>query len=251
MSAALSDIGSSSRPGSRPPDLLDTWRTVETPEGVELSLRLSGPVVRMLAWIIDTLIRLGLYIVLAFALLGKGDLGKGLYLILLFVIEWFYPVLFELFYDGRTPGKRALGIRVVHDDGTPVGWSASVVRNLLRFVDWLPLFYVLGFVSMVLNSEFRRLGDIVAGTVVVYTDQPGSKQTAEKAEPLADDVTALAPRYALQADEAQAVVGFAERLPQFGTERADELARSSGALVADDSAPSRTLAGIARWIVGR
>ena len=225
-------------------DRLDTERLIETPEGVELSLRLSGPVVRMLAWIIDTLIRIGLYIVLALVLLGGGDLGTGLFLILLFVIEWFYPVLFEMIHAGRTPGKRAMGIRVVHDDGTPVGWSASVVRNLLRFVDWLPVFYVLGLVSMVLNSEFRRLGDIVAGTLVVYIDEQRNHEAIPVLEP-------NAPRYALRADEAQAVVGFAERLPQFTGERADELARSSGALVADDETPSRTLLGIARWIVGR
>ena len=223
---------------------LDTTRVVETPEGVELSLRLSGPVARMLAWLIDTLIRFGLYIALALGLAGKGDLGRGLFLILWFVVEWFYPVLFEVIYDGRTPGKRALGIRVVHDDGTPVGWAASVVRNLLRFVDWLPVFYVLGFASMVLNSEFRRLGDIVAGTVVVYVDEQRGHEAIPVVEP-------LAPRYALQADEAQAVVGFAERLPQLSAERANELARSAGALVVADEVPSRTLLGIARWIVGR
>ena len=231
-------------PDSQRRSMLDTARTIETPEGVELSLRLSGPVVRMLAWLIDTAIRIGLYIGLAMLLLGKGDLGKGLFLILWFVIEWFYPVLFEMIHDGRTPGKRAMGIRVVHDDGTPVGWGASVVRNLLRFVDWLPVFYVLGFVSMVLNSEFRRLGDIVAGTVVVYVDEQRGHDDIPVLEP-------VAPRYALQADEAQAVVGFAERLQQFTGERADELARSSGALVADDESPSRTLLGVARWIVGR
>lgn len=223
---------------------LDTRRNIETPEGVTINLRLSGPVARMLAWMIDTLIRVGIYIVLAMVLLGKGDLGKGLFLILVFVVEWFYPVLFEMFHQGRTPGKRALGIRVVHDDGTPVGWAASVVRNLLRFVDWLPVFYVLGFVSMILSSEFRRLGDIVAGTLVVYVDEQRSHEAIPVVEP-------LPPRYPLQGDEAQAVVGFAERLPQFSAERADELARSSGALVADDASPSRTLLGIARWIVGR
>ena len=224
--------------------MLDTTRTIETPEGIELVLHLSGPVVRMLAWVIDTLIRFGIYIGLVMSLSWLGDLGIGLLLILLFLVEWFYPVIFEVRYQGMTPGKRAMGIRVVHDDGTPVGWHASLVRNLLRFVDSLPLFYVVGFVTMLLNREFRRLGDIVAGTVVVYPGEQLSDSELPQAPP-------LVPEQALRESEAQAVVDFAERIGQFSPGRADELARASGALIPADAPPAKTLLGYANWMVGR
>jgi len=226
------------------PTRLDTTRKVETPEGIELSLHLSGPVVRSLAWTIDTFIRIGIYILLGMLLGWLDEFGSGIFMILLFLVEWFYPVVFEVLRQGMTPGKRAMGIRVVHDDGTPIGWSASVVRNLLRFVDSLPLFYVVGFTSMVLSSEFRRLGDIVAGTVVIYPRELGPHDELPLVEP-------QAPLQPLLADEAQAVVGFAERIQQFSPERADELAATAGPLIPTDAPPAKALLGIARWVVGR
>jgi len=224
--------------------LPDTTRSIETPEGIELKLHLSGPVVRSLAWSIDTFIRVGIYILLGLVLAWLDDFGSGLFLILLFLIEWFYPVIFEVLSNGMTPGKRAMGIRVVHDDGTPIGWSASMVRNLLRFVDALPLFYAVGYTSMILHPEFRRLGDIVAGSVVIYPHQPHIPTDLPAASP-------LPPAQPLHSDEAQAVVSFAERFAQFTPERADELAAASGPLVPRDAAPAKSLLGIARWITGQ
>lgn len=224
--------------------LLDTTRGIETPEGIELRLPLAGPMVRVLAWSIDSTIRIGVYVLLGLLLSWIEGLGSGVFFILLFVVEWFYPVLFEVRRDGMTPGKKMLGIRVVHDDGTPIGWSASVVRNLLRFVDALPLFYVTGIVSMVVHPEFRRLGDLVAGSVVVYADQPQAGGELPTAAP-------QPPRQPLLADEAQAVVAFAERAERLGDERANELASRTGPLVAGDAEPARTLLGIANWVAGR
>jgi uncharacterized RDD family membrane protein YckC len=223
--------------------MLDTIHAIETPEGVELDLRLSGIPARMLAWIIDTFIRLGLYIALSIALAWAGEFGLGLYLILVFLIEWFYPVVFEVLSDGMTPGKRAMGIRVIHANGTPVGWSASVVRNLLRFVDFLPLFYVFGMISMMLNRRFQRLGDLVAGTLVIYREE-------KRAHPAIQDIPEIMPIYALQPDEAQSIVNFAERADRISRERADELAATTGNLIPANQPPARTLLGIARWISG-
>ncbi|TNG00126.1 MAG: RDD family protein [Gammaproteobacteria bacterium] len=223
--------------------MLDTIRAIETPEGIELNLHLSGPVPRMLGWLIDIFIRIGIYIVLASVLTWLGDFGSGLYLILFFLIEWFYPVVFEVYFDGMTPGKRAMGIRVVHDDGTPVGWAASIIRNFLRFVDFLPLFYAFGLISMLLNSEFRRLGDIVAGTVVIYREE-------QKKHPDMPDVSEFAPAWSLHSDEAQSVVSFAERAGQLSEDRADELARTTGLLIPPSRPPAMTLRGIAKWIIG-
>lgn len=224
--------------------MLDTIYSIETPEGVELDLRLSGIPSRMLAWIIDTFIRFGLYLSLSVALSWAGEFGLGIYLILLFLIEWFYPVFFEVISDGMTPGKRAMGIRVVHSNGTPVGWPASITRNLLRFIDFLPLFYVFGVISMMLNRNFQRLGDLVAGTLVVYRED----NRTQHAIPEADEIV---PAFALQPAEAQAIVHFAERSGQISQERAEELAATTGDLIAHNRSATQTLLGISHWILGK
>jgi len=147
--------------------LLDTARAVETPEGVTIDLRVAGPVPRALAFAIDFGIRALVYLGLAVGLATLGRFGTGVLLIAFFGLEWFYPVLFEVYGQGATPGKRMLGLRVVHDDGVPVGWSGAMIRNLLRAVDFLPFFYGCGLVSMLLTRDFKRLGDLAARTVVV------------------------------------------------------------------------------------
>ena len=124
---------------------IDTLRVLETPEGVDLSLHLAGPVPRAAAFVLDLLVRTAVYLALA-PLLALAGVGTGLLLLALFLLEWFYPVFFEL-ARGATPGKRALGLLVVHDDGTPVsvtcpqGCTATVFpgcaenRFLARFED--------------------------------------------------------------------------------------------------------------------
>ncbi|MGV8435388.1 RDD family protein, partial [Pseudomonas aeruginosa] len=87
----------------------------------------------------------------------------GLGLLLTFVMTWWYMVLFEVLNQGRSPGKQMMGLRVVHDDGTPVGWAASLLRNLLRFADILPFGYALGLLCCLNHPAFKRLGDIAAG----------------------------------------------------------------------------------------
>ena len=197
--------------------MLDTYRAIETPEGVELRLRVAGPVVRSLAWMIDLLIRGGIYIVLSIGLSLFGKFGWGLLLVGLFLIEWFYPVLFEVYRHGATPGKRAMGLCVVNDDGTPVGWSASMIRNLLRYVDFLPVLYGFGLISMLLHPDFKRLGDIAAGTRVVYRD-------AEKKAAAVPVVPARPPHFPLNLEEQRAVINFAERSQEISPERMEELA---------------------------
>ena len=223
--------------------MLDTYRAIETPEGVELRLRVAGPVVRSLAWVIDLLIRGGVYFVLAIVLSQLGKFGIGLLLLSLFLFEWFYPVLFEVYRHGQTPGKRALGLRVVDDDGSPVNWSASMIRNLLRFVDFLPVMYGFGLVSMLLHADFKRLGDIAAGTRVVYQD--GKSQP-----PTVPDDAAQAPRQRLTLDEQRAVISFAERARSLSPERTAELA----GIVAPQATPTAAihqLYATANWLLGK
>ena len=152
----------------------DTVYRVESPEGIVLELHPAGPFVRLIAWLIDFGVRAILIFVLVFAGELLGQLGWGLFLIGFFVINWFYPVFFELFGNGATPGKRVFGLQVIKQNGTPVDLAASLVRNLLRTADYLPFFFGVGLVSMLSNRGFRRLGDLAAGTLVVVILAPTS-----------------------------------------------------------------------------
>ncbi len=217
---------------------LDTVHTFETPEGVELGLRVAGPLPRTLAWVIDALIRYTALFIIALVLIPFGTLGAGLLLILLFLAEWFYPVLFEI-KRGATPGKRAMGLTVVHDNGTPIGWPASLIRNLLRVIDFFPLFYGAGLLSMLINRQFKRLGDLAAGTLVVYVERARRS----------DHVIAAPPRplpSALAVAEQRALLDFAERSATLAPSRVEELAE----LISDERGPAavQSVLGYAHWL---
>jgi uncharacterized RDD family membrane protein YckC len=197
--------------------MIDTARSIETPEGVELTLRVAGPVVRAMAWSIDTVIKTLIYLVLSFTLPRLADFGIGLLLISFFVVNWFYPVFFEIYRQGATPGKRRMKIKVLHELGTPVNASESMIRNLLRTIDFLPLFYGFGFITMLLNQDFKRIGDLAAGTVVVYEDE--QHQTI----PLPDESPRPLP-CVLTLEEQRVLIHFAERAQTLTPERLEELA---------------------------
>jgi len=226
--------------------LLDTYRSVETPEGVELGLRVAGPPVRCLAWAIDLSIRTGGYLGLLVVVAFLGEVGMGLFLLALFLGEWFYPVYFEVRRDGATPGKRRMGIRVVHDDGTPVTLGSSLLRNLVRFADFLPLAYGFGFVSMLFSPDFKRLGDHAAGTVVVH----GEAETGGTAG--VPEAPALPPPVTLSPEEQRVVVDFAQRLPGWMDGRAQELADHAWPLTgASGPEGVEKLVAMANWLLGR
>jgi uncharacterized RDD family membrane protein YckC len=196
--------------------MLDTARRYEIPEGIELGFRVAGPVVRACAWAIDLLIRAGLYLAIAIPFSFMGGLGIGVTLIIFFLIEWFYPVIFEL-RQGATPGKKAMGLEVIHDDGTPIAWSASLIRNLLRTADFLPFLYATGLISMLLNQNFKRLGDLAAGSLVVYRDKVGVRPELPSVKP-------LHPPQTMTRDEGRTLLAFAERSAVLTSDRRIELA---------------------------
>lgn len=224
--------------------MLDTLRSIPTPEGFELTLRLAGPVPRALAFVIDFFIRAAVFGVLAMALGQFRGAGTGILLILAFLLEWFYPVVCEVWWHGATPGKRAFSLVVLNDNGTPVTFGASVTRNLLRAVDFLPMLYAFGLVSMLLNRDFKRLGDLAAGTIVVYRDKPAVRAALP-------DARAVAPRVALTMAEKRAVMDFAERFATLTPARADELAEHAAPLVRGSHQPAQVLLGIAHHQRGK
>lgn len=225
--------------------MLDTLRPVTTPELIEIRLQPAGLPPRALAWLIDTTLRTLLLIVSGMMLGTLGDFGSGLWLLLFFLIEWFYPVLFEVLWQGATPGKRALGLAVVHDDGTPVSWGASFARNLLRTADFLPFGYAVGIASMLLHAEFRRLGDIVAGTLVIYRER--GQQTEI---PITPPIVPPAP---LGRELQRALLAFAERSPRLTAERQEELAALLPHMARSEDGPqgAARLLGLASFLIGR
>lgn len=161
---------------------------IDTPESVTFAYEVAGIGNRFIAALIDTglialaltLLNLLVYAVLGLAgdltigvLLGDeapswlGGLAIALYALLNFAIYWGYYILFELLWNGQTPGKRAVKIRVLRLDGNPAGFSEVLLRNLVRPVDFLPGGYGLGLLVMLLNAKSRRLGDLAAGTLVI------------------------------------------------------------------------------------
>lgn len=246
MPAAVSQ----SRPGSglMPEQrMLDTIREVLTPEGVGLHLHAAGPFPRALAWGIDALIRFALLIPASLVSGLFGKFGMGLYLLWLFVLMWGYPIAFEVLQHGQTPGKRALGLRVVAADGAPVGWLASIVRNLMRTVDMLPLGYATGIVCGLADPWGRRLGDMVGGTLVVHVDRPVLHAAASS-----HGLAAASAPVPLLASEQAALIAFADRAEGLGSERQHELA----ALVPDLAGPvdghgPQRLRAMAAGLLGR
>jgi len=239
----MSETPAPPRNASLPPPL-DTRYQVETPEGIDLPLRPAGLLVRALAYGLDLGIRALVMGVLFVALGFFGEIGIGLGSILLFLISWWYMVLFEVLNQGRSPGKQMMGLRVVQDDGTPIGWSASLTRNLLRFADMLPFAYFLGAISCLQHPAFKRLGDLAAGTLVIYREQ-----TVER--PQLPPATPRSAPFALNLDEQRAILGFAERQAQLSAERTQELAAIlAQPLHVPTAQATAELNGIARGFLG-
>jgi uncharacterized RDD family membrane protein YckC len=147
---------------------LDGTHTVLTPEYVEFTFVLAGALSRFLALLIDTVISLVLaIIIIAAAARVLGSLAPPVIFVSWFAIDWGYMIALESLWSGQTIGKRVMGLRVIQESGVRVGLVHSALRNLLRPIDRAPAFYLLGGVSMLLTGHQQRLGDLLAGTVVV------------------------------------------------------------------------------------
>jgi uncharacterized RDD family membrane protein YckC len=217
--------------------LLDTATDVETPEHIRFRYRLAGPARRTFAYAIDLVIRAAVGIVLAMVVLTTGMVASdrasmGLLLIVFFAIEWGYYVLFESLWNGATPGKRAAGLRVVKEGGYPVTLTDVVLRNLLRGADFLPLFYAIGLVAMVVDGRFRRLGDRVAGTMVVVDERRNvAKPVRIDPPPTREEIESL-PRPRLGPADLEAIELFLRRRETLSPARELELAEMVAPLFA-------------------
>ena len=162
-------------PAPARPAPLEQQVEIETPEQVVFSYTIAGIGSRAAAAIVDYLMMavIAFVVFIIFSALLSGSereargWGMAAMILFLFALNWGYFVLFEAIWDGQTPGKRQLGIRVVQDGGYSVSFAASAVRNLARMIDMLPGMYAIGIASAAMSKSGKRLGDMLAGTIVV------------------------------------------------------------------------------------
>jgi uncharacterized RDD family membrane protein YckC len=217
---------------------LDTSVAIETPEHIVFRYRVAGPARRLLAYLVDLVVCYGgaflLCLVILFATIGSGAVGDavesaqalsiGIILLILFAAQWLYFVAWEA-TTGRTPGKMAAGLRVVTTLGRPIGFGAAALRNVLRAADALPTGYAVGVVAMALSPRFQRLGDLVAGTMVIVPDRPGVASVIRVWPPAQpSELAELPEEVRLDAEERNALELFLRRRGTLGAAREHELA---------------------------
>lgn len=193
--------------------------TIETPEQIPLEFPLAGIGSRFLAIALDTLIQvLGFLLVVFVAEILLPTAARftprawtwaaAIFFLCVFVLYSGYYALFEIFWNGQTPGKRLVRLRVISDSGRPVTVYEAVVRNLLRIVDQFPGLYVVGIISVFLTARNKRLGDIVAGTVVVHEKAMQETQPDFAAAAVS---TAPSPGVQISAEELELIERFLQR----------------------------------------
>lgn len=212
---------------------IDSTIRVETPENIWLTFRPAGPAPRMWAFFIDLVIRLGVVLVLVVLALLISPLGRalrelptGILLLGLFFVEWGYGFLFEAFWNGRTLGKKAAGLRVIKVGGYPIGVYDALLRNLLRVADGLPVLYGLGLCCMFATRRMQRIGDLVAGTIVVHE----RREVARRIPPWVQGVLPIPAsqfthEYRPSERTLDLIERFLSRAQSLPTARADEIAR--------------------------
>jgi uncharacterized RDD family membrane protein YckC len=211
----------------------DDKLTIETPEQTVLEFSLAGIGSRSLALAIDTLLQIGALIsigIVAGLVSYAGffpQMGKqwvyAILIFLVFLLEFGYFAFFETIWNGRTPGKRWTHLRVITDSGRPVGAQGAILRNMIRIVDSLPFLYAVGIVTSLISPQNKRVGDYVAGTVVIREKplQDGRSLWNTSATRLLATTQPLA----ITAAELQLVEAFLERRYSFPDDVRRSIAR--------------------------
>ena len=240
---------------------IDTLQAIELAEGVEVRLRIAGPLQRGVALGIDWGIQVAGMIVVGICLtiagIGIGfTVATGLGMLAWFITWWWYPVFFEASKWGATPGKKMMGLRVVQTSGAPATFSQALVRNFLRMADAMPMLPAawlgglplptmgFGLATCLATRRFQRLGDLAAGTVVIY-----DKVIPEPSVPAPPPMDVARPAVALRPEEVRAVVAFRERAGLWSEGRRAEIADHASELSGSTggSGVSRIMA-MAHWL---
>ena len=226
---------------------LDSRIQIVTPENIAFEYRLAGPFRRLPAYLLDVGIRLLTMAVLAMVLgftlgaVGGAGLVGGILLVAWFVLSWFYGGLFETLWNGQTPGKRAMRLRVLTVDGQPITATQAVLRNILRGVDALPIvplpgmemlmpilpLPLLGLAATMMNDRFQRLGDLACGTLVVVEERQRIHGLTALADPAVLALAAtLPPSFVAGRGLAQALSVYVSRRGYFAPIRRAEIAET-------------------------
>ena len=231
---------------------LDTTIAVVTPENIAFDYHLAGPFRRLPAYAIDLLVRWGIIVALTVAALAVGfmidinSLGPfvlaGMFLIY-FVVSWFYGAAMETYFNGRTVGKWACGIRVIAVDGRPINGRRAFLRNLLRIVDLFPMaapgFFgsdlppvmiiptgLLGLLAMMSTKRMQRLGDLAAGTMVIVDERSWQLPVAKVDDARVPALASFIPAdYRISRSMARTLAIYAERRHYLTPARRREVAR--------------------------
>jgi uncharacterized RDD family membrane protein YckC len=229
----------------KPPRQLDSRIEIATPENIAFHYVLAGPFRRLPALAIDIALRVGLIVLLfyagsVFSLVGAGGVGISLLLVAWFALSWFYGGFFETVWNGQTPGKRLLGLRVLTLDGRPINAMQAVLRNVLRDVDAMPLFgtgiplYMVGLAVMAANNRYQRLGDWACGTIVVIEKRRELTGLADVRDPQANALAQSLPAsYVPSRSLAQALALYVARRARFTPARRAAIAQTLGPALAD------------------
>lgn len=226
--------------------VIDTREDLETPEGAIIHVRPAGIAIRAGAFLVDEMIKTCINVAVLFLIriLMPGPLGTMITYLTIFLVMWFYGVLFEVFNDGRTPGKAMVNLKAVNADGTPIRLPAALIRNVFKVLEGLPLACVPAVASMAITKNFRRLGDVVANTIVIYDDKPSTAKISEVvvAKPLPASLTA---------DEQVMLTEYQSRVVSFSRPRATELAEILQPLHGESGEPAvKATLGYAQGIRG-
>ena len=217
---------------------------IETPESITFNYDIAGIGTRFLALFIDTLIQVCIFIVMYLGVLavaistresGFGQWFLVAVILAIFLVYTLYFVAFELAMNGQTPGKRAIGLRVVKENGYPLTALDVIVRNLVRLIDFFPAAYSLGFIVMLFNERSKRLGDYAAGTLVIRDRKPiklaevqaalqHQQATLQTVASIANDVIERDALTRLHEPDIQMIESFLQRRLQLA--RSTELAKT-------------------------
>ena len=232
------------------PQQIDSSIDIITPENIAFRYQLAGPFRRLPALLIDVGIRIGVLILLSIVLtlfdilsfrFASGTL-VAFCQVAWFLLEWFYGGLFETFMNGQTPGKRVMGIRVLTVDGHPINGLQAILRNILRFVDMMPIVpipglshfpifpvFLVGPLVAATNRRYQRLGDVVCGTMVVVEQRSRLYDVAKVKQPGAIELAAYLPaNVQVGRSLAQALSTYVARRDNFSPPRRREIARHLG-----------------------
>ncbi len=229
---------------------MSTLTTIETPERSAFTYEVAGLGSRTLAYLADVFVQgvaALLLMVVATLMNVMIDVFSSLAIIIMlvgiFLIFWGYPTLFETFWRGQTPGKWLLGIRVIREGGATAGFLELAIRNLLRIIDMLPAAYVVGIITIFLTPRHQRVGDLLAGTLVVRAEK--GTRTVELSALLEvhnSKSASSSDRLGISPAQAEAIATFAKRYNQLLPKARADLAQRLAAPVRQQLAARPALA---------